>query len=233
MGKYSNYNPLKVRLHVVALKALQLGVVGTVSATTLLTSLDINSVTFRIATHTLFNCIFHLLEFLVTALCNCEEVDDDSFILTDPELFYVYIAAVLEAATKSLSFPYLPKLTFTWFALGLVTVVLGQFCRSLAMYTAGASFHHHIQREASEKRPLVTRGIYSVMRHPSYFGYFWWFVGSQVLLQNPVVGFLGAYKLIKFFKDRISYEEEFLVAFFGPEYVEYRRNTSTKIPFIP
>lgn len=233
MGRYSTYSTQRVRLHVVAFKALLLGVILTVSVFGLIYSKQINSYEFRIAAYTALNCIFHLIEFFVTAMCNTEEVDDDSFILNDPDLYYVYVAALLEAALKLTQWRYIPQFTYVSFLLGLLITVFGQFCRSVAMCTAGVSFHHYVQREHSQKRPLVTWGIYKCMRHPSYFGYFWWFIGSQVLLLNPIIGCLGAYKLHQFFKNRIEYEEEFLVSFFGKEYEDYRSLTPTRIPFIP
>jgi protein-S-isoprenylcysteine O-methyltransferase len=39
--------------------------------------------------------------------------------------------------------------------------------------------------------------------------------------------------LWRFFSRRISGEEELLVAFFGDDYVRYRKRTSVGIPFIP
>lgn len=232
MGKYSNYKPSRVRLHVVAAKALLLGIVLTVSITIMILSWNPNTFTYRAAIYTFLNCLFHLLEFFLTSVCNTGEVDDDSFILNDPDLYYVYIAALAESACKNIGWSYAGSFVYTPMVVGLLIIIGGQFCRSLAMFTAGVSFHHYVQREPSQKRRLVTWGIYGLMRHPSYFGYFWWFVGGQVLLQNPIVGLLGAIKLLQFFRRRIEYEEEYLIAFFGKDYAEYRATVGTKIPFI-
>lgn len=56
---------------------------------------------------------------------------------------------------------------------------------------AGPAFTHRIK---SNKRPghnMVTSGMYTYLRHPGYFGWFLWSVGTQVLLCNPMsaVGF--------------------------------------------
>lgn len=232
MGRYSNYNPQRVRLHVIAIKALLLGVVLTLSILGILYLHREDGYGLRVVVYTALNCIFHLLEFFITALCNTEEVDDDSFILADADLYYAYAASLAEGALKCIQWRYGFGFSLRFFLVGLCILLFGQLCRSLAMHTAGVSFHHYVQREPSDKRKLVTWGIYKYMRHPSYFGYIWWFIGSQVLLQNPVVGCLGTIKLHQFFKNRISYEEEYLVAFFGREYEDYRSKTSTQIPFI-
>lgn len=41
-----------------------------------------------------------------------------------------------------------------------------------------ARFGRTRQREDSHQ--LVTRGVYRFLRHPSYFGWFWWSLGTQV-----------------------------------------------------
>jgi len=65
-----------------------------------------------------------------------------------------------------------------------------------------------------------------------YFGYFWWGLGTQIVMGNPVC-FVGyAVVLWRFFERRIGGEEELLVSFFGDEYVHYRKRTMVGIPFI-
>lgn len=94
-----------------------------------------------------------------------------------------------------------------WIDVGAFIMIGGQVFRSLAMYTAGSNFHHQVRDQRDEKHKLVTSGIYSHMRHPSYFGWFWYSVGGQIVLGNPIclVGYV--YVLWKFFEDRIVYEE--------------------------
>lgn len=230
MSRHSSFKLQRVRLHVVAIKSFLLGVVLTLSSIAMVYFKSTSSYLFRVAVYVAITCIFHLLEFFLTAIRNTAEVNDDSFILEDPDLYLVFMASILEANLKLIGNAF--RFSHTWFLLGLLIVFFGQWCRSLAMYTAGASFNHYIQTEASRKRAMVTRGIYKYMRHPSYFGYFWWFVGSQVLLQNPVMGCIGGYKLHRFFSDRIAYEEQYLVAFFGERYEQYRKKTPTRMPCI-
>jgi len=116
--------------------------------------------------------------------------------------------------------------------LGGVMVAGGLAIRILAMYTAGSHFHHLVREEREENHKLVTFGIYQYFRHPSYFGWFWYSVGTQVLLCNPVCVVAYAYVSFLFFKDRIADEEENLIKFFGNDYVQYRNRTMVGIPFI-
>ncbi len=43
---------------------------------------------------------------------------------------------------------------------------------------------------------------HSVLRHPSYFGWFYWSVGTQILLGNPVCSVLYTYAAWSFFHKR-------------------------------
>lgn len=172
---------------------------------------------------------FHMLEFLSTSIFNPTQVDDDLFILTDTDLHAVYAATMVELAVEhyfGFAWPLLVRL------LGLGIMITGQLSRTLAMYTARESFNHYIQRTKDENHKLVTHGIYSWTRHPSYAGFFWWFIGTQLWCGNPVVLAFGAYKLWLFFKQRIEYEESLLLNFFG-DYKTYKKNTNVLIPGIP
>ena len=74
--------------------------------------------------------------------------------------------------------------------------------------------------------------FFSFSRHPSYVGWFWWSVGTQVILLNPFCMVAYAAASWKFFSDRIYTEEMTLVQFFGEKYVEYQQRVGTGIPFI-
>ena len=45
------------------------------------------------------------------------------------------------------------------FHLGILFVMLGQTCRTLAMVTCGESFNHYIQRDKKDNHVLVTNGM--------------------------------------------------------------------------
>jgi protein-S-isoprenylcysteine O-methyltransferase len=81
---------------------------------------------------------------------------------------------------------------------------MGQTFRSLAMIHASSNFSHQIAYLKGPKHTLVTSGVYALVRHPSYFGFFWWAVGLQVFLANPVSTVIFIAVLWKFFSDRIQ-----------------------------
>ncbi|OBT68164.1 hypothetical protein VE03_02327 [Pseudogymnoascus sp. 23342-1-I1] len=196
--------------------------------------------------------LFHFLEFWTTARYNTKAAQVSSFLLNQNGSAYTiaHAAAMTESLVSCLLVTYppstfLPDLLTRWalpaipawvgtliLTTGLILVPLGQLVRSLAMVQAGGNFNHIVQARKSSSHQLVTSGIYSLSRHPSYFGFFWWGLGTQLVLGN-VVCFVGyAVVLWVFFKRRIAGEEAYLVRFFGQEYHDYRARTRVGIPFI-
>jgi len=214
--------------------ALAVGVISTLTVA-LLTSSPLWRLPFFLSSLSLF----HFLEFWTTAAYNTRAADISSFLLTAnwPAYAIAHSAAALECLAANTLWParaWAPPHTAPLVALlGWALVVAGQTVRSVAMVQAGPSFNHQVQRQRGAAHVLVTTGIYARLRHPSYFGFFWWALGTQVVMGNVVSFFVYAAILWKFFSTRIRHEEELLVKFFGAEYVDYRRHVGTKIPFVP
>jgi protein-S-isoprenylcysteine O-methyltransferase len=109
------------------------------------------------------------------------------------------------------------------------------------MIHASTNFSHQISYTKQPNHTLVTSGVYSISRHPSYFGFFWWAIGTQIFLSNSLSTILFLAILWRFFAERITYfpkytkisrEEKLLVKFFGEEYLDYQKRVGTWIPFI-
>lgn len=177
-------------------------------------------------------CSFHLGEFFMTALYNPSGASADSFMVNHSK---AYTAAALvsltEFWTRIIFFPRFnsPQIFFT----GIVFVTGGQLCRSMAMATCGESFNHYIQREKKENHVLVTNGIYSILRHPSYVGFYYWAIGTQLLLCNPISTILYGLAAWTFFRHRVAYEEKMLRRLFPDgAYESYAARTYIGIPFL-
>ncbi|KAA6411343.1 MAG: prenyl cysteine carboxyl methyltransferase Ste14 [Lasallia pustulata] len=157
--------------------------------------------------------LFHFLEYHTTATHNPRAATLSAFLLSNGSAYTTaHTLAFLECVLPS-PFPALgPPWGRRW-ALGV----------GLAMMVM----------RRKEGHELVTGGVYAWLRHPSYFGFWWWGLGTQVVLGNVVclVGYAAV--LWRFFSGRIQREEELLVEFFGDRYVEYRKRTWVGIPFIP
>lgn len=109
---------------------------------------------------------------------------------------------------------------------------IGEILRKSAMITASHNFTHIVQFERVENHRLVKNGVFSLMRHPSYVGWFYWSIGTQIILTNPICLFIYAIASWKFFHDRIYMEEITLLNFFGEEYFNYQQQVPTGLPFI-
>lgn len=181
---------------------------------------------------------FHFLEFWTTAEKNTAVAGIDSFLLTAnwPAYALAHSAAFLECIVVTVFFPHRSWAPFNSgrviLLVGLFMVLVGQAVRSLAMLHAGASFNHQIQTRKAQSHLLVTTGIYGWVRHPSYFGFFYWGLGTQLVLGNVLCFVAYSAVLYMFFKDRIQHEEEKLVEFFGDDYESYRKRVGTLMPFI-
>jgi protein-S-isoprenylcysteine O-methyltransferase len=183
---------------------------------------------------------FHFLEFWTTAAYNTPAATIGSFLLTAnwPAYFIAHSFASAECLTRNVvarlwPFSMLPpSLNHALLLAGFVLVLGGQAVRSLAMATAGKSFNHVVQHRKKDSHLLVTTGIYGFLRHPSYFGFFWWAVGTQLVLGNPLSFLAYALVMHRFFRGRIRMEEVALLSFFGDEYEDYRQRVGTKIPFV-
>lgn len=90
----------------------------------------------------------------------------------------------------------LPELKqLNWLSLvGLLMVLCGEGLRKAAMLTAGSNFNHIVQNEKAHSHVLVTSGVYSYFRHPSYVGWFYWSTGTQVSYNSLSVqrGFINS-----------------------------------------
>ncbi|KAJ6151401.1 Isoprenylcysteine carboxyl methyltransferase [Penicillium chermesinum] len=177
--------------------------------------------------------LFHFLEFYVTARYNTQAATVSAFLLSSNGWAYnvAHGSALLECLVTqyfwpgdtrfgrwmSVTEPISGSAVSVLLLLGVVLTAVGQIVRTLAMAQAASNFNHHVQSERKEGHVLVTQGVYSVLRHPSYFGFFWWGLGTQLVLGMWFVSW-G--------------EEAFLVRFFGADYVQYRQATPVGIPGI-
>lgn len=175
---------------------------------------------------------FHLSEFMATAMYNSTEVTTDSFLINHSwEYGLAMLVSWIEFIIEATLFPSLKTNLYVRF-FGLFLVMFGELFRKLAMYTCGTNFNHYVQERRKEGHTLIKTGVYSFSRHPSYFGWFYWSIGTQVLLGNPICTVLYAISSWKFFKSRIAYEEFYLLRFFGKEYSTYQKKVWTGIPFV-
>eukprot|EP00732_Lithocolla_globosa_P001482 Lithocolla_globosa_v1_NODE_750_length_3334_cov_26.166819.p2 type:complete len:228 gc:universal NODE_750_length_3334_cov_26.166819:864-181(-) len=175
---------------------------------------------------------FHITEFLQTAAWNLPKLSWDSFMINQSFEYQVAVTVCFfEYGVEAWFFPSM-KSFFLFKSVGFVLAAGGLACRIAAMYHAKSNFSHIVAEQKREEHELVTDGIYAYSRHPSYFGFYWYTVGMQVLLCNPISVVSHALASWKFFYERIPDEEIYLEKFFGEKYVEYKKKVPIGIPFL-
>lgn len=180
-----------------------------------------------------FLCFFHFFEFFVTATRQPTVVSFDSFVVNHSKNYTIAaLCSWIEFWLEIVIFGENQKLYWTVFVFGVILVIGGQIVRTLGMWTCGENFSHQIMERKTSSHQLVTSGIYSKLRHPSYFGWFYWSVGTQIMLCNPICMLFYTWSSWSFFAARIPYEEGLLVDFYGAEYTDYSRSTIIGIPFV-
>lgn len=123
---------------------------------------------------------FHYSEFLAIAWTNPATLSIDSFILNH-SIAYGVAASLswIEFLIERHYFHGMKMLSFVSY-FGLVLCISGEILRKMAMLTAKHNFNHVVQSEKSDNHELITHGVYNLCRHPSYVGWFYWSIGTQV-----------------------------------------------------
>lgn len=84
--------------------------------------------------------------------------------------------------------------------------------------------------EIREKHELITRGIYSVIRHPMYASQILWSIAQILLLQNWIAGFGSLVVFIPFYFMRVKAEEQMMLEQFGDQYRSYMQKVGGVFP---
>ncbi|KAI9762984.1 MAG: hypothetical protein M4579_000047 [Chaenotheca gracillima] len=161
--------------------------------------------------------LFHFLEFWTTARFNTRHATVSSFLLSSNGTTYnlAHTGALAEFLLTHFFFSrsghgfLSSNVHLLGTVVGLSLMALGQVVRSTAMAQAGQSFNHVVQTKRSEEHILVTHGVYAYLRHPSYFGFYWWGLGTQLMMGNVVCSWIYAVALYYFFSRRIQSESSF------------------------
>ena len=111
-----------------------------------------------------------------------------------------------------------------------VAVLLGFILRTWAIGVLGSFFTMHIA--ASSDQPVIRRGPYRMVRHPSYLGALISYIATTILLHAWFSASLAVLLLPLAFVRRIHHEEKLLKNVVGGEYISYSRSVKRLIPGI-
>jgi protein-S-isoprenylcysteine O-methyltransferase Ste14 len=89
-----------------------------------------------------------------------------------------------------------------------------------------------VSLDLRERHTLVTTGIYALVRHPMYSGFWLMALAQVLLLPNWIAGPAGLVGFGILFFGRVRREEEMMITAFGDEYRAYMARAARVVPWI-
>jgi len=137
-------------------------------------------------------------------------------------IYVVQAAALVELVIRQPS-PHLHLVSW----LAFIAMVLGLALRTWAVLTLGRWFTWNV--EVQRNQAVVRTGPYRYLRHPSYAGALFTYVGVSLLFNSWVAALLALVVLPLAFLRRIAYEERLLRRLL-PDYESYMKTTHALFP---
>jgi protein-S-isoprenylcysteine O-methyltransferase Ste14 len=117
-----------------------------------------------------------------------------------------------------------------WFAVGLALLLAGSALRRHCFRTLGRYFTGNVRVQPDQ--PVIEKGLYRMVRHPSYTGGLIMYLGTGLALTNWLsVSVIVGVGIITY-AYRVYVEEQALATSIGPPYLDYMIRTKRFIPFI-
>lgn len=107
--------------------------------------------------------------------------------------------------------------------IGIVLAVLGALSFICSVFTMRDSWRAGVP---SDKTELVTDGIYQISRNPAFLGFDLVYIGIAMVFFNPILLAVSAFAVLMFHLQIVNVEEDFLIAAFGGQYLEYQRKVN-------
>lgn len=138
----------------------------------------------------------------------------------------MFVAFFIAAAVPSAALPQAAWL----FWLGLCGMIAGSLLRRHCWRMLGQSFTGAVIVKAGQ--PVVERGAYRYVRHPSYTAGAMLFLGIGVALANWIAIVVMCVSLAVVYGYRVRVEEAALASVIGEPYRQYMTRTKRFIPFL-
>ena len=105
--------------------------------------------------------------------------------------------------------------------MGAAISVVGTFVFIAAVQTMRDSWRAGVSK--TDKTELVTKGIYQISRNPAFLGFDLLYIGTLLMFFNWILCILTVFAIIMYHLQIVNVEEEFLLATFRNEYLQYKQ----------
>lgn len=140
-------------------------------------------------------------------------------------VYITQLSAVCEASY--LRFPDSIQWNLTT-TIALIAIISGLALRTWAVQTLGNFFTMHLSIQNGQK--VICTGPYKFIRHPSYTGAFFIYVGMPMFLHSWISLVFATIILPIAWLRRIHYEENMLAQELGEEYIAYCKSVKKVVP---
>jgi protein-S-isoprenylcysteine O-methyltransferase Ste14 len=142
-------------------------------------------------------------------------------------MFFAGIVALVSCAHL---FPFANVGGAAVFIVGVILLWLGMLVRWWCFVTLGRFFTTEVKTSANQ--PIIDRGPYRLVRHPSYSGLIVAFIGCGLMLGNWAATAIAAVIVTAALIYRISHEERALMEASGPAYLDYTKGRARLLPHV-
>lgn len=104
--------------------------------------------------------------------------------------------------------------------IGTIMSVGGTVIFIVAVWTMQDSWRAGVSK--TDKTELVTSGIYQISRNPAFLGFDLLYIGTLLIFFNWILCGLTVFAVIMYHLQIVNVEEDFLLATFGSEYLQYK-----------
>ena len=131
------------------------------------------------------------------------------------------LVPVMEVISISLNISNLPLIVRY---VGIIIAILGDIVFVISVWTMKDSWRAGVS--PTDKTELVTTGIYQISRNPAFLGFDLVYIGVCLMFFNWVLLLVSVFAMLMFHLQIVNVEEDFLLEFFGEEYISYKKNVN-------
>lgn len=107
---------------------------------------------------------------------------------------------------------------------GIAIAVLGDIIFVVSVLTMKDSWRAGVSE--TDKTQLVTDGIYQLSRNPAFLGFDLVYIGILLMFYHRILFLISVFAMLMLHLQIVNVEEEFLIAVFGNEYIEYQKTVN-------